>query len=243
MINVVIVDDRQFFLDMISLYVKDKVVVKNLKYRIHCFKSYNVDFWKLINSKLENLILFLDIEVPPHNGIDVARKIRHIDANAEIVFITANDTEINRFIVSSSSIKSFGFINKANMQIDVYNKLDEFINLLEKKNTIKLKENNSLLSINLVDIIYLTFDSNIRKTVIYTTNDKVESYKSLSYYERLLNELSNNFVRTHKSCIVNVKKVKKFDFKNEEVIFKDNKKINLLSQKYKKEIEYKFNLD
>lgn len=243
MINIVIIDDHNFFIKNLESFIKTKFIIKKLKCKIHCFNSFDKNFWNLVNSKLENSIYILDIEVPPYNGIDIARKIRSIDENTEILFVTINDNNNYRYIVSSSSIKSFGFINKKNILEDLDYKLDEFIKILDKRNLIKIKENNSLVSINLEDIIYLKYQSNIRKTIIYTTNDEVESYKSSKYFEKMLNEISNKFARTHKSCIVNVKKVKKFDFKNEEIIFKNSTKIKLLSNKYKKEIEYKFNLD
>ena len=239
MINYIIVDDISFFLTMVEKNIDKIMFEKNNKYKVYKFESFNEDFWSLVNKKLENVFYILDIEVKDENGITAARKIRELDKTAEILFMTVHDTEEYKYIILTGSIKQIGFISKVQLAEKLFYKINEFVHTVNDNAVINFKENGVIANITLDSILYLnTADRTTKIHVLYNT---FESYKGLSFYEKILNEKSNNFVRTHRNCVVNIKNVKYFDFKNKEILFRNNKKINLLSSKYKKEIENKFN--
>lgn len=238
MINYVVVDDINFYIRQIENTIKKIMFEKNNKYKIHSLANFGGNFWKIVESKLENVYYILDIEVKNINGIDVARKIRSIDNKAEILFVTAHDTEKYRISILTSSIKSVGFINKINLENELSKKIEEFIEVVNTKTTLFFKENNIIVNIMLEDILYI--ENKGRQTTIFTINNQFNSYKSLTYFENILKEKSNKFIRTSRNCIVNLYNVEKLDFKKEEITFKNNKTINSLSNKYKKEIEKKF---
>ena len=74
MINFIICDDNEFFLMDICKIVDDFCVKKNINYKIYPFKSYNFEFIKIMDERLDNKVYILDIETPSGNGIDIAKK-------------------------------------------------------------------------------------------------------------------------------------------------------------------------
>lgn len=49
--------------------------------------------------------------------------------------------------------------------------------------------------------------------------------------------MKGDFEHTHKSCVVNLKKVKDVDFANKEVMFLNGTKTDLLSRRYASEVK------
>ena len=147
MINYVVVDDINFYIRQIENAIKKIMFEKNNKYKIHSLANFDGNFWKIVESKLENVYYILDIEVKNANGIDVARKIRSIDNKAEILFVTAHDTEKYRISILTSSIKSVGFITKINLEKELSKKIEEFVKVVNTKTTLFFKENNIIANI------------------------------------------------------------------------------------------------
>ena len=82
MINFIICDDNEFFLMEIYSVVSNFCLNKGINFEIHVFKSYNNEFFDIMNKELDNKVYILDIETPSGNGIDIAKKIRSNDLNS-----------------------------------------------------------------------------------------------------------------------------------------------------------------
>ena len=104
---------------------------------------------------------------------------------------------------------------------------------MNKKRILRLRDGNTLYTINLNDILYLTKESLSRKTVIVTDYNEFYISQSLNSIKDLLDD---DFIQTHRACIVNKNRVCKIDFKNKIICFDNNIEIDLLSNKYKKEM-------
>ncbi len=95
--------------------------------------------------------------------------------------------------------------------------------------------NNVYYQISHNDILYFEKSLNNNFTTIIT---KTSSYKIKKSITKITNEFKNSnvFFKTHQSCIVNLKNIKKVDFTN-NIIYFTNCKINLLSRDKKKELK------
>ena len=87
------------------------------------------------------------------------------------------------------------------------------------------------------DILYIEKSLNNNSSILVTTKNKYVFRKTISKLEK---ELNNDFVKTHRSCIVNTKNITKIDFENNLIYFND-KYINLLSRNNKKILKEKVN--
>ena len=104
--------------------------------------------------------------------------------------------------------------------------------------TLLCTKDRDLVKIKWCDIFY--FESVEKKSFVYTENDIFNINKRLYEIE---SEMTNEFVRCSKSCIINLSKVKQFktSFGSRlEVVMINNEKI-IVNRNYVKEIKNKMN--
>lgn len=101
---------------------------------------------------------------------------------------------------------------------------------------IYLKDEERFYALNEQDILYIQIVD--RKIVIQCKDFHFYIRLPLSEIEKSLND---NFLRTHKSCIVNLYNVTFYDSKRKKAILSDGTTINLISDKNSKMISNYFN--
>lgn len=234
MVNVIICDDNVKDRNNIELMTKTYLTKNKIEYKIHSYSDYNKEFNKVIESKMPFKIYLLDIETPSRSGIDVARQIRKNDVDSVIVFLTCHE-ELGS-VVLKNDIMFLSFINKFD---DCCNRLkiclDKAMKILNKKQILRFNDRNTIYTIKLDDIIYITKESYERKTVLKTDYTEFKVNKSLNEISKLLDE---RFIQTHRSCVINKNRTSKIDKQNKLITFDTGEIIDLISDKYKKELVY-----
>lgn len=232
MVNVIICDDNKKDLEKVYKVVTNFMETNKLDYKKYVFSDYNDSFMNIIKIKMSFKIYILDIETPSRSGIDVAREIRKRDTMSPIIFLTGHN-ELGLDLLKED-IPFTAFINKfVNCEVRLKRCISNAIKQMYKHRVLKIKDGNSLYTINLDDIIYITKDSFERKTVIVTDNDEFKLNKSLSSIKEMLD---NSFVQTHRACIINKNRTVKIDFANRTILFDNKDEIDLISSKYRKEV-------
>lgn len=232
MINFIICDDDIHITEIVKNVINKTMFPTSLEYKIHVFNKYDKEFTKIISSNLQNKIYVLDIEVGNNSGLEVAKQIREKDWDSVILILTAHyELEILAF---KSRILLFDFISK----FDLYDKkicdnLLACINKVLKQSKLVVKINRSVHNIEYNNILYITYDSYKRKSIIVTFS---KSYEVNTTLKELKDKLKGNFIYTHRACIINVDNIEKVDFRNKIITFKNNVKIDLLSRNYLKEV-------
>lgn len=232
MVNVIICDDNKKDLEKVYKVVTNFMETNKLDYKKYVFSDYNDSFMNIIKIKMSFKIYILDIETPSRSGIDVAREIRKKDTMSPIIFLTGHN-ELGLDLLKED-IPFTAFINKfVNCEARLKKCISNAIRQMYKHRILKIKDGNSLYTINLDDIIYITKDSFERKTVIVTDNDEFKLNKSLSSIKEMLDD---SFVQTHRACIINKNRTVKIDFANRTILFDNKDEIDLISSKYRKEV-------
>src|SRR5690554_3694966 len=100
--NVILVDDEQLALDFLEYQLKNIMQPESL----HKFTYLNVEEHKslLLNTDL----IFLDVEMPGMNGLELAEKILEVNPKVEIVFVTA----FNQYAVQAFELNALDYIVK-----------------------------------------------------------------------------------------------------------------------------------
>lgn len=230
MINVIICDDNEK--DKINAEkVTQNFMEKNKKeYATHLFEDYNKSFYNIVDKKIPSKIYLLDIETPSRSGIDVAREIRRKDVDSVIIFLTAHEELGN--VVLKNDLMFLSFINKFDdFENRLNSSLEKALNLLNKKNTIRFSDRNTLYTININDILYITKDSFERRTIIKTDYTEFKVSKSLS---EIVGMLDDRFVQTHRACYINSDRKVTVDKSTRIITFDNGETIDLLSDKYRK---------
>ena len=168
--------------------------------------------------------VFLDIDMPNINGFEIAERINK-DNSSLIVFVTSHD----ELVYSSFRFQPFRFIRKNHIAAE----LPETVKALAERNIertaarhfeVRTSSGNVFLDLNDVEYIEI-YGHWLRITV--KNSDAIECYGSLSDFEKRL--ASHNFVRTHKSYLVNCKYI--YSIEQKQVVLDDNTVIPL--SKYK----------
>jgi len=232
MINFIICDDDKNVVNKIKNIISKFMMKNEHSYKTHFFNDYNSDFMKIINSNMQCKIYILDIETPTRSGIDIARQIREKDVDSMIIFITGHE-ELGSTILRND-LMFLSFINKFD---DCENRLIESIKkalkMFHKKNILKFKDGNTLYTISMDDILYITRDSIERKCIIKTDYAEIKTYKTLT---SICNLLDDRFIKTHRACIVNNDRIIKIDRSKKEIMLDNGETIYLVSQKLIKEV-------
>lgn len=147
-------------------------------------------------------LLFLDVELPDFTGFDFIQELRkHLSSLPEIIMTTGHD----KYALAAVNENVLHYLLKPVDPDDLclaINKFKNKINNQSKQLTIKNQKGYSF--INFDDILLLESSSNY--TNFYTTSlEKVTISKTMKEYE---NQLSKDFIRVHKSFIVNTKHIK-----------------------------------
>ena len=232
MFNVIICEDnerdRLKVVEIVTRFMREK----KLDFKNHIFNDYNKSFLKSMNARMQFKIYLLDIETPSASGIDVARLIRKTDVDSVIIFLTGHEELGN--VILKNDLMFLSFINKFdNFELRLEKSLTKALDLLGHKSIIRVNDRNNIYTLDLNDILYVTKDSYERKTVIVTDYSEIKVNKSLM---EIVSMLDNRFVQTHRACYINNNRKIKIDKTNKTITFDSGDIIDLLSDKYKKEV-------
>jgi two-component system, LytTR family, response regulator len=239
-IQTIIVDDEESARD----------VIKNLLVRF-CPDIEIVAICKSVPEAVESIkihqpqLVFLDIEMPNYAGFEIVNFFPEV--NFDIVFITAYE----QYAIKAFEISAIDYLLKP-IEIDRLKKAVEKVKLqvvskiqkerlevlTETINTKKIRnlviqDKGEQIVCSLEEVI--AFEAQESYCMVHTTTKKYIQSKNLKHFENLLDE-NPEFLRIHKSWIINKKHVLKYS-KSELNVFLTNSIIAKLSKYKKQEFE------
>lgn len=206
----------------------------------------NVPEGVLSVNKFRPHLVFLDIEMPEYNGFELLSFFRDVDF--EIIFVTAyNEYALKAFEVSAVDylLKPVDIDKLKNSVEKVAAKLERFdmqkrLDLLKDNisndqfNKIALPVADGLLFIDVFDVIYLEAEG--AYTHVWLKNgSKILVSKKIRFFEEVL-ENRQNFFRSHRSYIVNINYLKKYN-RSDNSLNLENGKTIYISRDRKAEFE------
>ena len=172
---------------------------------------------KSIRKNKPNLI-FLDIEMPGHSGLELLDFFDEAEVDFSIIFVTA----YNRYAIQAFKLSAVDYLLKPIDSEDLINAIQLFEKNRNKADFQILKNNlssskpkkiglSSVSSISFVELDnILFFQADGAYTKIFMKDGKsVVTSKSLKHFENMLAEASD-FYRCHKSFIVNIKYIEEY---------------------------------
>ena len=111
--------------------------------------------------------------------------------------------------------------------------LDKALKFLKVRKTIRFKDKGVVYTLVLDDILYVAKDSGSRKCIIKTDYTDFKINKNFS---EMADMVSNMFIKTHRSCLVNRDRVRMINKKNNTITFDNGIVIDLLSNNYRKDV-------
>jgi two-component system, LytTR family, response regulator len=229
-INCIIVDDEPLSLDLLEGYVEKTPF---LKLAGRC--SSAIEAMEVMNNVKIDLV-FLDIHMPDLNGLEFSRTIKD---ETRIIFITAYE----KYALSGYKVEALDYLIKpVNYEefLTAANKAKKWFELTSQKskepgsesiNSIYIKSEHKIIQVNLDDIIYIEGLKDYVKLYLAGQTKPILSLMSMKSLEEQLP--ASNFMRVHRSFIVNLSKIKTIE--RDRIIFGDT--YIPISDKYKDDFQ------
>lgn len=181
-------------------------------------------------------VVFLDIEMPDYSGFELLDFFKDVDF--EIIFVTA----YNKYALRAFEVSAVDYILKP-VRID---KLETAVEKLQTKLQLRMFDRLELLKTNLQSDKIKKIVVPVSDGLILVKVDKIShidadgSYvklhlndgtnmlvsKKLKYFEELLCN-QNNFYRIHRSHLINIEFIKKYNRHESLVVLENNHKIKV----------------
>lgn len=224
MIRAIIIDDEKPFINTLRATLQncDNVVVVG--------EARSVSSGLTLINETEPDLVFLDVQMSDGTGFDLLQKLDRRDFN--VIFITAHD----HFAIEAFKFSAMDYILKPLISDELYGAIEKVRQLMEKdrinlqlsvlmdnlnemsrdKKRIILREAETMHIIQLDEILWCEADGSY--TVFYLTNKrKIMVSKHLKEFENYLSP--NGFFRAHRSHLVNLSKIRKFDRSDGGIIY------------------------
>jgi two-component system LytT family response regulator len=226
MFNVLILEDEHYTLRYLHAIISEHSLVRSVS-----AASTGRDAVQLAQKQQPN-VAFLDIELSPqdsYTGLEVAKHIASISPATRFVFITG----YSKYALESFVVHPFDYVLKPVKKDRVFDVLNELAKEPELQNRNRPKRivvQSKQEMIFLIPSEIFFFEKQDKKTLVHTRNGVYELARNLNAFSDFL---PKEFVRTHKSFIVNInriRKVKDLGNRSWEIIFQGYDKPALLSR-------------
>lgn len=162
-------------------------------------------------------LVFLDIEMPVHSGLELLDFFDESEIDFSIIFVTA----YNRYAIQAFKLSAVDYLLKPVESDDLINAVSLFSKQKSKLNMSVLKENlfgksnkialSNVSSISFIDLdLILFFKADGSYTEVFLKDGKtILTSKSLKHFENILSD-NEQFYRCHKSYIVHLKYISEY---------------------------------
>ncbi len=193
-------------------------------------------------------LVFLDIAMPGYSGLELLKFFDENAINFKIIFVTA----FAEYAINAFELSAVDYILKP-IRIDALhralskvndNKSVESLKVLQgnlevpQNKKIALNTGDGITFIELLDILYLKADGSYTHFFLSNKN-KITVSKKISEFERL--EQVGNFMRIHRSHIINLERIQKILKQDGGTVIMDNGDELSISSEKKVVLLEKFN--
>ena len=226
MLNFVICDDNENMLNKFSKMFDTIFISNNIDGSITFSSTNPIEVLDFAKTNSVNVFV-LDIQLKSTmSGIELAEKIRTFNKDSYIIFTTGH----LEYSLLAYKLKTFDYIPKPitleRLEETILRLVDD-INGTPKK-YIKIDNKNTLVDES--EILYIKREG--MKLIYHTTTKDYDTYSSFAKMDSLL---PKNFVRCHKSFVVNLNKIVHVEPVSNMIYFNDNSSCEI-GPKYKREI-------
>lgn len=227
MYHIVVCDDEKEILDDIFAKVRSCFDGNHIAARYTGIDDARNLMECIRNEKID--VLFLDIDMPYYNGMDIAGYINEHGLHVILIFITSHDA----LVYQTFAYRPFGFIRKTHIDQEI----DELVKrvcseLLESRQELVVQKGQELTRVCIREIIYIEAEKNY--LLLRTCDDTIRIRETMT---NVSDELQGKgFIRCHKGYLVNAGYIEKM--RNSEIVLRaGSESISLpVGRSYEKEV-------
>lgn len=199
--RIAICDDENQICELLSKKIQKYYFSNDTEFSINTFRSGEI----LLDEDLGSIdVLFLDVDMPGRNGMEIAKEIRKQNKEMIIIFMTA----YSEFVFESFKVDAFRYLVKPVKDSELTETLEAVHRKFsEEEDKLNFQFQNETYSIRYSDIIYV--EGMRDKIWIYC---KSQTYRSRGTLKNLWDMLSDKgFFQVHRSYIINLGKIQKYN--------------------------------
>lgn len=226
MLNFVICDDNPAVLNRLSKMLEAIFINNNIDAEIGLKALTASDVIDYLESHKVD-VLILDINLKSEiTGCDIADMVRKKNKDVYIIFTTGH----LEYALIAYKYKTFDYLPKPIVDERLEETILRLMDDMKSTPSKFIRLNNNRTIINQDEVNYIKKDG--MKLVFCTNNRTYETYSS---FNKIQDCLPDNFIRCHKSFIVNVKNISDINSNNNTILFSPNESCSI-GGKYKNEI-------
>lgn len=194
-ISIAIVEDDEECAEITAEYIKRFGEENGETFKITVFKN-GVCFLNGYRAIYD--VVFMDIRMPYLDGLETARKLREVDANVCLIFLT----NMAQYAINGYEVDAMDYLVKP---VDYFNfclKLKKAVKIVQSRpvENVTVTQNGTLLRIAVPQIYYIEIENHRLK--IHTGQKVFETRGSLNEYDKKLKKFG--FVKCNHCYLVNL---------------------------------------
>lgn len=235
MINFIVCEDEKVLREETKDVIISLMMNYDIDYKISEFEGYGKEFEEEVEKEYGFKIYLLDIKTEEGSGIDAARVIReqYDDWNSVIILITSYSEY--KYEALCSRLFLLDYINKLD---NCEKKIREDLVIAmkhydHKYNMLSYEYNHTYYKVEYRQMIYIEKEPDSKRCIIRTIEGKQVIPGTLN---EVYKKLDRRFLKVHKSMIINVDHIKRYEISKNKVTFKNDDYTHLVSRNMKKEL-------
>jgi len=239
MLDIFVCEDNAVQRQAIVQTIQNIVLIEELDMQLVLDTQDPYVLLEKIKTEQNTGIYFLDIDLGSNiNGMKLAQQIRLFDPRGFIIFITAH-SELS-YMTFQYRVEAMDFVLKDN-PAEAEIKIRECLFYAMERYTLQINRTHKVytietggrkISIDYDDILFFETSVNIHKVILHAKDRQIEFSGTI---KELINALDDDFIRCHRSFLVNKKNIKETDTKN-RIIYFANGETCLISTRMMKEL-------
>ncbi|EGO8064553.1 LytTR family transcriptional regulator DNA-binding domain-containing protein [Enterococcus faecalis] len=222
-----ILDEVLDFNKMIANHEYNPIVIENF-----------TNFWKKLDvmSVVDNDIFILDIDLNTfHSGIDIGKKIREINSNSYIVYLTSFEDKAIEII--NKNINPWAYITKTIEVNDFSNSIRKVLDDIDsdvesrerEKEYVTFKYKNLEFYVDLNDVLYISALKGYRNTLLLKTEEEEILVNGIlkDWKIRLEKMKKKNFYMNLRPYVINMDKIASLSRDQQNITFTNNEQLFL----------------
>ena len=219
-IHAAICEDNASVLDFLHIHLKRVLKTDGRDWHFDCFLN-GQELLRAISEGKVYQLLFIDIEMPGLNGIEVCRRIRAVNEECLIIFISNKEN----MVFETFEVQPFRFIRKSHFGDELPALADSIHQALAPKEetllTLAEEHSSAVYSFRINEILYVEVIG--KYSEIHTTTQTVSlRYKLSQLAEELV---PHGFLQPHRSYLINCRYI--FSIEKNVVILDDQTEVPL----------------
>ena len=239
MLDIFVCEDNEVQRRTIVQIIQNTVLIEELDMQLVLDAGDPYILLERVKTSQNTGIYFLDIDLGSNmNGLKLAQQIRLYDPRGFIIFVTAH-CELS-YMTFQYRVEAMDFVlkdNPAEAKVKIreclLNAMERYTlqtNRTHKVYTIEI--NGRKISVDYDDILFFETSGNIHKLILHGKDRQIEFSGTM---KELADTLGSDFVRCHRSFLVNKKNIKEVDAKN-RILYFANGETCLMSTRMMKEL-------